>query len=364
MTSSAYIAHVLDPVIDPMFVDEDLRFDKTFSHHDEVKQDYLRDFKRTSTYALDWAGDRLLIATKDSLLLYNPERSGHEERSWPGEWMSMQCDPNNSHIAAAVSWTGKFRVWDTREDRHSVYDVDLKKTSPMMKEFLALCWSPDSQHICINNRMDQIYLMDLRMQGSLRIGKSITMQQEANQMVWSNDGETLWVATGGTPGKIHVLPTPSLQSDNSTAITAHQYSTICLSADRTGKHIASGGGDCLVALWDPRHLICTRTFGFATQPVTTLDFNHTGSLLAWGTGGNGSSGGERNLTIVGTNTGLLYWQDTTSAPVQQVRWHPSKNVLAYSLNTSQLPEDDSVTGRRRISTRDLAVVHTLKVPES
>merc|ERR1712066_542218 len=142
-------------------------------------------------------------------------------------------------------------------------------------------------------------------------------------------------------------------------ITAHQHSTICLAADRAGNHVASGGGDCLVALWDPRHLICTRTFGFATQPATTVDFNHTGSLLAWGTGGNGSSGGERNLTIVGANTGLLYWQDSTSAPVQQVRWHPSRNLLAYSLNASQLPEDD----RRRMSSRDLAVVHTLKVPE-
>merc|ERR1712187_551572 len=92
------------------------------------------------------------------------------------------------------------------------------------------------------------------------------------------------------------------------------------------------------ALWDPRHLVCTRTFPYATQAITTLGFNQSGNLLAWGTG-QGSTGGEKNLTIVGPNTGMLYWQDITPAPVQQVRWHPKKNILAYTINVSQHADD-------------------------
>jgi len=360
MTSSAFIAHVLDPLIDPQYAEQDLLFDKTFiNSDDQISRDYLRGFKRCSTYGLDWAGDKLLLATKDnSLRLFDPERS-EEERSWPGEWMAMQSDPNSPHLAAAVSWSGKFRVFDTRASALAIFDVDLKKSSSNMKEFLVLCWSPDSKHIAVNNRQDQIYLLDLRQPGSLRLGTSKNMPHEVNQMVWTTEGDSLWIATGGTPGKIHALPAPSLQNEGAAAVVAHQYTAISLAADPTGRHIASGGGDCLVTLWDPKHLVCTRSFGFATQAVTTLGFNHTGSLLAWGTGGSGSTGGERNLTIVGANTGQLYWQDATSAPVQQVRWHPKRNTLAYTLNVSQLPDQHD----RRMSSRESAVVHILKMPE-
>merc|ERR1712048_58498 len=78
--------------------------------------------------------------------------------------------------------------------------------------------------------------------------------------------------------------------------------TVALAADPTGKYIASGGGDCLVTLWDPKHLVCVRTFGYAAAPVTMLGFNKSGGLLAWGTG-SGSTGGEKNLTIVGADSG-------------------------------------------------------------
>merc|ERR1719161_2618784 len=103
-----------------------------------------------------------------------------------------------------------------------------------------------------------------------------------------------------------------------------------MAADREGKYIASGGGDCLVTLWDPKHLVCTRTFGYAAQPVTTLGLNSSGTLLAWGTG-SGSAGGEKNLSIAGADTGALYWQESTAAPVQFLRWHPKRNVVAFAL---------------------------------
>lgn len=362
MTSSAFIAHVLDPLVDPYYADQERGYERAFNKIDDVTgRDYVRNFKRSNTYALDWAGDKILTAAKDnSLRLYDVER-GTEESSWPGEWMAMQTDPNNPWQCAAISWGGKFRVFDTRTSSGGVYDVDLKKTSPHMKDFLTLCWSPDSKHIAVNNRQDQVYLLDLRLTHSLRLGASKTMQYETNQMVFSADGESLWLATGGSPGKITILPMPNLQNEGGTQLTAHQYTTVALAADPTGRHIASAGCDCLVGLWDPKHLVCTRTYGHATQPVATLSFNHTGSLLAWGTGGSGSSGGgEKNLTIVGADTNF-YWQESTLAPVQQVRWHPKRNALAYSVNAAALPDERDA---RRMSHRELAVVHILNLPDT
>jgi len=130
--------------------------------------------------------------------------------------------------------------------------------------------------------------------------------------------------------------------------------------------MASGGADCLVCLWDTQHLLCARALPYATQAVTTLSFNHNGSLLAWGTGSSGSTAvGERNLTIVGAGTGSLYWQDTTPTPVLQVKWHAKRNVLAYTLNSAQMPEEERTHNRFRAqqqSRSDSAVVHILKIP--
>jgi len=365
MTSSAFIAHLMDPLVDPFFVDQERSYERAFSKLDDRSSDhrtYVRNFKRSSTYALDWSGDNIMAATKDNFLrLYDVENG--EVSSWPGEWMAIQSDPNNPCICAAVSWNGKFKVFDTRSQTGGVYDVDLKKTSAHMKDFLVLCWSPDSKHIAVNNRQDQVYLLDLRLTQSLRLGASKTMGSETNQMVFSADGETLWLASGGSPGKLTVLPAPSLQNDGGTQLVAHQYTTVALAADPEGRHIASAGCDCLVGLWDPKHLVCTRTFGYATQPVSTLSFNHTGSLLAWGTGGAGSSGGgEKNLTIVGANTNL-YWQEATAAPVTQVRWHPKRNTLAYSLVSNQLPDERDSRRMNSRETRDSAVVQILNLPQ-
>jgi len=242
-----------------------------------------------------------------------------------------------------------------------VFDVDLKRSASAMKEFLSLAWSPDSKHIALNNRADQVYILNLQTAGSLKLGASKDMQIEVNQMVWGPEGETLWVATGGIPGKIHVLPAPSLRTESSMSVVAHQQTSISIAADPTGRHIATGGNDCLVTLWDPKHLICTGSFGFATQAVMSLSFSHDGSLLAWGTGGGGSTGGEKNVTIVGANTGVLYAQESTNAPATHVKWHPKRNTLAYAVNMNQLPED-GVT-ERRARNREAAVVHIMKMPD-
>mmetsp|Transcript_10604 Transcript_10604/g.17366 ORF Transcript_10604/g.17366 Transcript_10604/m.17366 type:complete len:372 (+) Transcript_10604:96-1211(+) len=369
MTSSAFIAHLMDPLVDPYFVDQERSFERAFSKLDDRGRESdrdrtcLRNFKRSSTYALDWSGDQIMAATKDNFLrLYDPEQG--EVSSWPGEWMAIQSDPNNPYICAAVSWNGKFKVFDTRTQggAGTVYDVDLKKTTPHMKDFLVLCWAPDSKHIAVNNRQDQVYILDLRLTGSLRLGASRSMANETNQMVYSTDGSTLWLATGGSPGKLTVLPAPTLQNEGGTQLVAHQYTTVAVAADPEGRHIASAGCDCLVGLWDPKHLVCTRTFGYATQPVSTLSFNHTGSLLAWGTGGAGSSGGgEKNLTIVGASTNL-YWQEGTAAPVTQVRWHPKRNTLAYSLVSNQLPDERDMRRMNNRELRESAVVQILNLP--
>lgn len=372
MTAAAYISHVLDPLIAPQFADQDARYEKAFvaSHgEDRLSRDCLRALKRSTTYGMDWSGDKLLVSTKDDAVkLFDLERYD-AERSWPGQWVSPQIDPNNPNVAALVAYSGKFKIIDTRVISPVQFDVDLKKTVPTMKEFMALRWAPNSEHIALQNRSDQLFLLDLRKTGHLTLGTNKPIPHEVFQMTWSADSSTLWVGAGGSPGTIQVYSAPSL-GDQPASVVAHQHSTMSLATDPTGKYIASGGSDAVVGLWDPRRMNCVNTFGFATQGVTSLGFDRTGELLAWGTGGSGSTGGEKNLTIVGANTGCLYAQEPTVAPVQHLCWHPKRNVLAYALNAVQMPEDRNRDDReqryrsdRGDRNRDGAVIHTLKLPE-
>ncbi|CAK9073257.1 unnamed protein product [Durusdinium trenchii] len=367
------IGELTDPWIDPDHAEQDARMEKAFGITDgedrmdrdreaenEVKKDYVRGFKRSGVYAMDWAGDKLLVAAKEGpgLRLHDVER-GEEERTWSGEWMSIRTDPNNPFLAAGVDWRGKFKLFDTRHASQSVFDVDLKKTSPSMKDFLYLCWSPDSTNIALSNRADHIYCLHLKMvkakeNNSLRLGSSkMNMNIEVNQMVYSPSGDSLWVATGGTPGKLQIFPSNSLQTPER-SVVAHNWTAISLARDPTGKYICSGGADGLITVWEPRQPLCLRCFLHPGQVISNVDFNYQGSLIAWGTGA-----GERSLTLMGANTAIPYYQDLTPATVTQLRWHSSKNVLAYSLNASQMSDDRPQRDRRGYS-KDTPIIQLLK----
>ena len=103
MSSLALIGDILNPLIEPFFEAEKNLYDTIFAcgENNEVRKHYLRGFRRSSTYSIDWAGDKLLIATKDNVLLLHDPEADQAEQYWTGEWMSMQCDPQQPHIAAA-----------------------------------------------------------------------------------------------------------------------------------------------------------------------------------------------------------------------------------------------------------------------
>ncbi|CAJ1329429.1 unnamed protein product [Effrenium voratum] len=228
-----------------------------------------------------------------------------------------------------------------------------------MRDFLYLCWSPDSKNIALSNRNDQIYMLSLKTakgENCLRLGSSKNMTTEVNQMVYSPNGESLWVASGGNPGKLQIFSSKSLQHPEQ-SVPGHNWTAISLACDPTGKYICSGGADGLITVWEPHQPMCLRCFLHPGQVITNVDFNYTGSLIAWGTGA-----GERSLTLMGANTAIPYYQDLTPATVTQLRWHSSKNVLAYSLNAGQMSEDRPHRDRRGYS-KDTPIIQLLKLPD-
>jgi WD40 repeat protein len=50
----------------------------------------------------------------------------------------------------------------------------------------------------------------------------------------------------------------------------------------TGRHLATGGGDSLISLWDTTNWICVRTITKMTGPVRSLSFTWDGSFVVGG----------------------------------------------------------------------------------
>jgi WD40 repeat protein len=66
-------------------------------------------------------------------------------------------------------------------------------------------------------------------------------------------------------------------------VCAHQTGgALCVRYDNFGHVLATGGGDCLIKIWDPASGKELFKFKEFVKPVTCLDFNLEGNLLCAG----------------------------------------------------------------------------------
>lgn len=134
---------------------------------------------------------------------------------------------------------------------------------------------------------------------------------QTNQIAFSNSGRELLLPTGD--GHIKILDYPSMvtrsspimsyfsptstNSSQSTlhTLTAHTSAATSVAVCPRGRHIASGGSDALIALYDTQDFVCRHSLLPDTQPgpVRSLSFSFDGSYLCAGgdepLGGSGSS---------------------------------------------------------------------------
>jgi len=268
----------------------------------------------------------MIIVTKDSQLrLWNADRNS-EERSWSGEWMYAECDPNSPNRTAGVTWPGRFRLVDHRQAGFAA-DVDLKALSDKLEKMLFLCWRPDSSYVAVGTKSDAVQMLDLR-KSELSLGNSMAASTEVNQMCWTVGGEAFLQAEGTSPGRIAVSRGVDLASGPMFSVVAHQSATVALCRDPTGRYVASGGADCFLNIWDARSLGCIWSCGPGTQPVTSCSFSSDGSLLAWGSGG---PAGESQVSVFGVDTKQSYLQHQCGSAATMLRFHPTMPTLALAV---------------------------------
>jgi THO complex subunit 3 len=137
-------------------------------------------------------------------------------------------------------------------------------------------------------------------------------------------------------GRVKILSYPDFEPvfntsyEPVTPFTLNGHTSSCISVEMqpTGRFLATGGSDSVIALWDTTDWICQRTLIDMTGPVRSISFSFDGSYIV---GGSNEGVG---LEIAHTETGEYVHSLKTAGSCPVVAWHPSRYQLAYTDNGS------------------------------
>ena len=272
--------------------------------------------KKSEVECLAWSGDVLLILTRDGVIKSWNKTMGEERTGTPWTW--IESNPIDSNLIAAVSWDGQLKMFGS--------DF-VRETNSLKKEKLLYCaWRMDGQELAVLTRSDMVGIVDC----NDTVVQTIVPGVDVYAVVYDCLGQ-LWVALGGTPGKVQVYAQSEGVYSELKSLTSHAHMTTCLDRTSDGKFVISGGSDALVCLWDTASFVCVKTFAESLSPITTLSVDWANQFVAWGSGG--SKDGESVLSVASLVAGAHVLSHITSGPVTRVRWHPTKPVLAFSTVT-------------------------------
>lgn len=314
---------------------------------------------------LSWNSTGTLIATgaaDRTLRVWNPERpkAAHstELRGHTGAIERVAFNPVHETELASCGADGTVRFWDVRA-KSSIGEVKVGG------EAFTLAWKPDGKEIVVGRKVFRHSVRDIEdpevkkkalSLGNLACERGLDVHIRANwyiqddalcpvsranmaviathrqnvqtnQTTFSNAGRHLFVTTGD--GRVKII---DYENDfkHIHDLNAHTSSCYTLAMSPSGAHLAIGGGDALISLWDTKEWICVRTLEDMTGPVRSVDFSFDGSYVV-----GGSDEGNK-LSIAHTETGEYIHHIETSHPALFVAWHPSRYALAYSADSQGL----------------------------
>lgn len=108
------------------------------------------------------------------------------------------------------------------------------------------------------------------------------------------------------------------------ALNGHTSACLTVELQPTGRFLATGGSDSMIAVWDTADWHCQRTLIDMVGPVRSIGFSYDGSYIV---GGSDEGPG---LEIAHGETGDRIYTIKTTGPCPVVAWHPSRYSLAYT----------------------------------
>lgn len=268
-----------------------------------------------------------LIATgaaDRTLRVWNPDRHNvkysTELKGHSASIEKVAFNPTKDAELCSVSSDGTVKFWDVRT-KAVINEVK------GLGDTFTLAWAPDGESLIVGNKADNIFIL------SPTQSTPITSHQQTvqtNQISFCHSGKKIFVTTG--EGRVKILSYPEFEPifhlpyDKSIPFTLNGHTSSCLSVEiqPTARHLATGGSDSIIALWDTTDWICQRTLIDMVGPVRSISFSFDGSYIV------GGSDEGTGLEIAHVETGENVYTVKTSSSSPVVAWHPSKYLLAYT----------------------------------
>ncbi|KEZ41809.1 hypothetical protein SAPIO_CDS6803 [Scedosporium apiospermum] len=282
-----------------------------------------------SLRSISWNPLGTLVATgaaDKTLRVWNPEkpnaRFSTELKGHSAPIEKVAFNPVKDAELCSVSNDGIVKFWDVRT-KNCVNEVR------GLGEAFTLAWAPDGGSLIVGNKADNLFILSPTSNNPI---SSHQQSCQTNQISFCWSGQKVFVTTG--EGKTRILSYPDLEpvlhlnykGQPRTEFMLHGHTSSCLTTELqpTGRYLATGGSDSIIALWDTTDWICQRTITNMVGPVRSISFTFDGSYIV---GGSDEGSG---LEICHTETGDLVHSYKTAGPCPIVSWAPTRYCLAYS----------------------------------
>ncbi|KAL2207355.1 WD40 repeat-like protein [Sarocladium strictum] len=284
-----------------------------------------------SLRTIAWNPLSTLIATGSAdktLRVWNPEKPhvkfSTELKGHLAGIEKVAFNPTKDAELCSVSNDGTVKFWDVRSK------TCFNEVKGLGHAF-TLVWAPDGETLLVGNKAGTVYVLSPTKAEPLAAHEQPC---RANQIAFCWSGTKIFMTT--EEGTVRILSYPDFEpllrlpeSQGEKAGTEFQlegHTSACYVAELqpTGRHLATGGGDSLISLWDTTNWICVRTITKMTGPVRSLSFTWDGSFVV---GGSDDGSG---LEVSHTETGDAVHTFKTAGACPVVAWAPTRYCLAYS----------------------------------
>ncbi|OAA53759.1 WD repeat-containing protein [Niveomyces insectorum RCEF 264] len=281
--------------------------------------------------SISWNPLSTLVATGSSdrsVRVWNPDkpnvRFSTELKGHTAPIERVAFNPVKDAELCSVSADGVAKFWDVRTMACTNEVKDLGGA-------VTLAWAPDGDALVLGNRDNNLFVLSPTQPTPVAVKKQPT---RTNDLAFCWSGKKVFTAAGD--GRTRILSFPDLEPvfrvnyavrDGESAefsLKGHTAECLTVAMSPTGRTLATGGSDAIIALWDTSKWTCQRTITSMAGPVRSLSFSWDGNFVVAGsTEGTG-------LKVTQTESGEHVHTFKTAQPVPVVAWAPTRYFLAYA----------------------------------